>query len=211
MGLELGGCYHHLWKELVMLHALWHELKTLYAGPDRPIELMNETAPWFFTVCRDAMWRSIIIDLGKFADHAEIKKNKNISLLSLQEFLNEPLKGRVNSKRTVFMEHVSAVLAMRNKTIAHWDLSVKFGRAEQLRPVEVEQIDAALRTLRELLNEVESHYFSSSNSYEEPYLGAGNATALLHYLKKGRQAVEVELGKWKQQAAIGVEVSNGNP
>jgi hypothetical protein len=58
-GPEAGPLYHGLHNEVVWLHAKWLEYRKLFAKSDKRIELLNDTAGFFFKVVQDTLWENV--------------------------------------------------------------------------------------------------------------------------------------------------------
>ncbi len=60
MGDELGLLFSYLWGEHVRLHQKWNEYRELFATDEKRVQILEETAPGFFSLVQDMLWAACL-------------------------------------------------------------------------------------------------------------------------------------------------------
>jgi len=79
MGPGLGALYHELQKEVTWLHLKWNRFHALFAADKCRIDLMNDTAPAFFSEIQRAMAEDIFIHISRLIDPAKTSLGRSSS------------------------------------------------------------------------------------------------------------------------------------
>lgn len=183
LGSTLGPLYHALYKDVVWLHAKWLEYRKLYARSQKRIELLNDTAGFFFRVVQDALWENVLLHIARLTDPPGQGKYTNLTLLRLPEAvpdqcLADELRHLVENAlcRSQFARQ------LRNKRLAHHDLSLAIDvKAEPLPGVSRQVVEEALDSFRRILNRLHVSYLGGEVGFEH-FLTVRDAEALVHSL-----------------------------
>jgi hypothetical protein len=164
MGPQLGPIYNALTNELVWLHGKWSQYRQLFAVSDKRIDLLNQTAGYFFGVIQITMFDDVLLHLARLTDPCESRKGKeivgNLTLRQLPEFASDPTI-KANLADLVDKAHAACTVARdwRNRRIAHSDLTLALATSKDpLDGVSRADVEKALEAFRKALNLVEGHY-----------------------------------------------------
>ena len=75
MGPDLGPLFYALYNEVAWVHATFHEYRQLYGTSKQRVDLLNETAPFFFLVLEGVLWRDILMHINRLTDPPEHAPN----------------------------------------------------------------------------------------------------------------------------------------
>src|SRR6266567_1507651 len=94
MGVELGPLYHYLNNECTILHLDWAEFKELFATSQDRIELLNESAPGFFSNFQGILWEMVLLRIARLMDPASSggKGKENASLAALERLVDQGIR-----------------------------------------------------------------------------------------------------------------------
>ena len=205
-GEPLGSVYYALYNEVAWLHQKWQEYRKLYGTSKERIELLSETAPSFFHVLQQVLWRDVLLHLARLTDPPKQREFENLTLLRLPEAVED---AQLRSDVCNLVEDVKVktnfARTWRNKRIAHSDLPLALNaESEQLPGVSRANVEEALSSIRSVMNSFSNEYLGSTTAFEHVIPAPGDADALVHYLNDARwrekrrreQALE---GQWSRE------------
>jgi len=200
MGPDLGALYHELWNEVTWLHLKWNRFVALFAEEKGRIDLMNDTAPAFFSEIQRAMAEDIFIHISRLTDPAETGlgkgKKPNLTLQRLPGLLvDEALCATVDRKVRKLNDKCQFARDWRNRWIAHRNLALVM-QSDGYRPLESatrEKVEEALVGIRDAMNTVLGHFTESVARYEYSIPTLGDIESLIHYLEKGHETHQKSL------------------
>lgn len=183
MGLPLGRIYYALYNEVVWLHAKWLEYRKLYGKSEKRIDLLNETAAFFFRVIQDVLWDDILLHIARLTDPPTQGKYENLTLLRLPDAVED------GALATEFRELVKTGLdrsqlarKWRDKHLAHIDLSHAIDvKATTLPGVSRQDVEDVLASFRQIMNRFHSIYLQGEVVFDH-FLVHDDAETLLHHL-----------------------------
>ena len=186
-GPTLGPLYHALQTELTWLHAKWLEHRKLYAHSEKRIDLLNETAAYFFRIVQDVLWQDVLLHITRLTAPPRQGHFENLTIRRLPEAvaatkLARDLRGLIEDaqERSVFARE------WRNRSLAHQELSLALdGRAQPLPGASRQKIEEALESLRKVMNRVYSSYLPGEIVYTD-VLTHDDASDLVHSLAVAR-------------------------
>ncbi len=79
MGDKLGRLFHVLSTELVWLHSLWKQYRILFGDKPARIDLLNETAPFFFRTVQDVFFEDTLLALARLIGPPKSAGKPNLS------------------------------------------------------------------------------------------------------------------------------------
>jgi hypothetical protein len=191
---EIKIKYEALFQEVCHLHRKWGVFRELYVSGTR-IELLNNSAPGFFNLCKDLFGDDIILTICRLNDPKRTFQKDNLTLEQLVYSVEpaqhprlrdelEVLLGDSKTKCTFAKDH-------RNKRIAHNDLDTKLNaKVRPLPSPTTTNIDDALRSICEVLNAVPRYFHQSDTGtvdYSSLVSRPGVGRILMSYLREAEQ------------------------
>ncbi len=190
MGQELGVLYSVLWQEVVSLHNRWNQFFYLFAELPARVEVLNETAPFFFREVQDGLFELIILHIARLTDPPKSGVKRNASIQGLAPLVSPELRTTLNDRVSSSLELCEFCRDIRNRRLAHCDLDLRINKmATPLPSPPCGQIQDALDSLASVIDCVSNHYTQSTTAFNHVPDGRG-ADALLHYLKAGIKMID---------------------
>jgi hypothetical protein len=198
LGPELGPLYHALHNEVAWLHAKWKQYRHLYASADI-VDLLNETAGFFFRVVQDVMWTDTMLTIARLTDVPRTVGKDNLTLPRLAGAIEDAaLARRVAALTESAKAEAAFVRDWRNRHLAHRDLQLALDSGVQPLPaVSHDQMERALAALRSVMNEIQLHYWSSTTEYEF-FVTPNDAESLTYYLSEAVRAERKQQERWSR-------------
>jgi hypothetical protein len=129
MGPDVGSLFYALYNEVAWVHAKWIEYRRLYDTSKERVELLNDTAPFFFFILEDVLRCDILLHINRLTDPPEQgKKGKyeNLTLLRLPKAVTDPtLASKLDVLIDQLKNQVESARYLRDKTIAHTALRAR--------------------------------------------------------------------------------------
>lgn len=174
MGPELGNLYHAISKEVSSLHWRWGEYRVLFAEKPSRIDLMNQSAPFFFSVVHDSIFESTLIGIARLVGPPFSVGKPNLTIRRFQALITDAsLKAEIAA--LVDQSETAAEFAIdwRNRQIAHRDLHLALNVSSNPLPAATrEKVDLALSALHQVLGKIEVAYFHSATIHARSPWGA---------------------------------------
>lgn len=186
MGEALGKQYSALHNEVAVLHLYWKEFLELFGTNQKRIDRLNQAAPGFFRILRYELFSTNVLHIARLTDPPKTAGKENLTLCKLPELVNDKdLKNKLIGLLALANQATSFCRDWRNRRFAHYDLALATDtKATPLETVNKEKVDAALKSLADVLNAVERHYFKGGTAFKA-IAGHGGAVALLYVLGDG--------------------------
>jgi hypothetical protein len=209
MGEPLGSQYSELWQEIARLHATWLEYVELYGVKRSRVELLNDTAPYFFRIVQDHLHEAVMLHIARLMDPPYSNNNKARSNLTLQNLPllveDANLKAQVEGLCRKASNEVEFARDWRNRYIAHRDLKLAMSdSATPLPAVELKQINNVLALYEAILNVISLHYQDTESKFGLASRHGG-AVELIYLLDDGLKA-----HKAQQERLLAGEFSVGD-
>jgi hypothetical protein len=189
MGEDLGQLCFLLWKELAWLHVKWSDFKTLYAGSEEDVIIMNSVAPHFFGDLQRVLWGDLLLHICRLTDPPRIGKKENLSIGSLSALIPESnLKLRIENLFVEAKGKTDFARDWRNRYLAHSDL--QYAGAPSLRPLVPASrmaVKGALEAVCKPVNELELHFGVSPTGFGHSIPSLQGAGALLKFMRRGTE------------------------
>ena len=189
MGSSLGSLYNALHKEVVWLHAKWLEYRKLYAESKERINLLNDTAAFFFHIVQDVLWEDVLLHIARLTDSPKQGKFENLTLRRLPDKVpDEVLANELDSLVKNALKEAQFARKWRDKRLAHIDLSHAIDvKATTLPGVSRQHIEDVLAKFREIMNCLHCSYLNSEVKYEL-FCASNDADALVYHLAVAARA-----------------------
>lgn len=182
-GPTLGRLYHALDTELSWLHSKWLEYRKLYAHSKERVNLLNQTAPFFFRVVQDVLWRDVLLHIARMTDPPRQGRFENLTLRRLPEMVADTkLAQELPALIEIALARSKFARGWRNRSLAHQDLSLAIdSKTEPLPRASRQHVEEALESFRKVLNTLHACYLPGEVAYEH-VLTHDDASDLVHNL-----------------------------
>jgi hypothetical protein len=188
LGRDAGQYYHHLWRQLVLMHVTLAELRLLLKVRKGEVRVPSVLVNQFFKRVWASFGRDLIHGISALADPAKMQQFSNVSFEGLMTTLGRHGVVSCEYKQALvaFKEAAAPVEAHRNKRLAHFDAEVILNRKATEVNATLDEIEVCLKRAGEVMNAVEREYFQNSKVvYEDPWVPSGGLGTLISMLPKG--------------------------
>ena len=187
---------------LTTLHLNWAEFRELFASKPSRIDLMNETAPAFFRRLEDVLWKDVLLDLSRLTDKPSGRGEQRLTVLQYTPLVARlPIRDAVHAALDNVESATRFARDWRDRRIAHRDFRhAQDPAARPLAPASRASIEAALQSVREVMQIPEDHFRDAKVSYEHVIRAPGGAWDLLYHLESGLEAIRARKAEridWK--------------
>jgi len=165
----------------------WRQYEQLFAVDQETVDLLNGIAPTFFGVIQSHLWDSVMLGISRLTDRPTSFGNRTLSIQALPDLIDDAqVKSQANSALVQALAAAEFARAHRNKRIAHKDLvHVQDKAGNPLPGASREKINAALDSIRTVLEILNGHYRKSTMLYDDMIFDGGSG-CLVALLKKVR-------------------------
>jgi hypothetical protein len=187
MGESLGGQYTALHNEVAILHLYWKEYLELFGTNQKRIDRMNQSAPGFFRMLQTELFQTNILHIARLTDPPQTMGKDNLTLRNLPGLVSElNLKNKLTGLLALAEQKTSFCRDWRNRRFAHYDLELALNEsaATPLKAVTKENVDAGLKSLSDVLNAIELHYFKGGTAFDA-VASLNGAVTMLYVLGDG--------------------------
>ena len=161
MDKDLEEVYVAIYQEVARLHLKWGEYSILYGTGNDHIEVMNKTAPNFFSMIQTGLQENIILHIARLIDPPCMGPNKKYTNLSIRLFpeliQNGKLKEKVEKLICLTEEAADPCKVLRDKWYAHRDKGVVL-KAKPLPPILQRDIDESINAITNVIDVITTHY-----------------------------------------------------
>jgi hypothetical protein len=187
LGEALGKQYTALYNEVVILHLYWKEYLELFSTNQKRIDRMNQAAPGFFRMLQTELFQTNVLHIARLTDPPQSMGKDNLTLHNLPGLVDDKnLQNKLIGLLALAEQKTSFCREWRNRRFAHYalELALNESSATSLKAVTKETVEAGLKSLADVLNAIESHYFKSGTSFDA-VVSLNGATKLLYVLGDG--------------------------
>jgi hypothetical protein len=177
----------------VKVHVYWGEFVEMFSTKQSRLEIMNESAPAFFHMLQGELGDSILLQLSRITDKAEIGKRRNLTIRNLPGLItDEPAHTEVQHLVDIAVEKTESCRAHRNRLIAHDDLilALQEEKAEGVLAPTKREISEALRAIAAVLRQVSLHLSDSDMMFDTGHPRVHGFVELLYVMRDGLKARE---------------------
>jgi len=198
-GPKLGPLYHALENEVIWLHAKWLQYRKLYAKSKERIDLLNQTAPFFFRVVQEVLWKDLLLHIARLTDPPKQGRYENLTLRRLPDVIEkEALADEVGRLVKTALADAGFAREWRNRHLAHRELSLSpQHRAKPLPRASRQNVEEVLASFRRIMNKLHVSYLQSEVGFEH-FLSYDDADTLAHYLAVALRCVERQRERLRQ-------------
>lgn len=187
LGDDFGSFLYVIYNQIAWLSLKWDEYCQLFAIKETRIELLNQSAPSFFSLIQKTLLDNIILGIAKLTDPCKSGNKKNITLNAITSYINhEDLKEDIQNDIRELTLKAQFCRDRRNKIIAHmdFDFTLDTNNIEKLEPATKKKIETVITSIQSIYNKIEHFYFDTNTLYQHMRSERG-AISLLHIIEYG--------------------------
>jgi hypothetical protein len=186
MGHELGTTFFAMYKELVLTSKKWEEYNDLFLTKSSRMELINRSAPLFFSIFEDSIINDILLSISRLTDPPITAGFKNASLKRALSLIKEETTKQDLTKELNFLDQkVSTIRELRNKNISHIDFDNLFNQGPKpVIEVTKKDIEESIKMAQIIFNSIEYHFCKSKTVFES-FPSMGGSYELLRLIDLG--------------------------
>ena len=187
LGHDFGRLLNSLYNEISWLTFKWIEFRELYGTKESRFDIMNKTAPFFFSTIQKVLWENLLLGVARITDPPQTAGKKNTTLRALgQHIKDEEFKIEFEKEISEILTASEFCRDWRNRWIAHMDyeLSINRDSAVPLQTANRWKLRTTLEKIQALYNKVSFRYLNSSTPWEMLSSHTG-AVSLLYRLQDG--------------------------
>jgi hypothetical protein len=197
MGEGLGRLFHALERDLTWMHWRWRQLRILFADKPSRVDLLNQTAPFFFFLVQRVFFEDTLLGIARLVSSEKSAGHEVLTIRRLEKLVNDQIRPEVSALIQQAKDAAKFAVEYRNNLIAHRNLDVSLRRNDHTLPdVTREQVEAALGALRKVMDLIEGHYCNAHSLYDGSALG--DARQLLYVLRDGIAHQEERHAAWQR-------------
>lgn len=190
---EIAKLWKVLDEETTTVHAYWLVFTQLFMGPQEQMDLLDRSAGFFFLTVQDALATDIQLTLSKLADPAKSFGKENATVqhpLDDALKLDLALKPKIEPLCGKFRDASKPVRDLRNKVIAHLDLTTATKTVPPLPGATANEVRAALEALAEFMNAIQTHFGEAPTAYGMFGMMGGGPKELVAMLRTADRYLE---------------------
>ena len=175
---------------VTQLHLNWQIFESLYLKSEDRINLLNYTAPTFFSVVHQSLIKDILISIIQLTDRHITKSNKNLTLETLIELIpssDHLLTNNLIELKSKLLDKTRAFSKIRNKQLSHLDYKTFLENGNIRRfNFNKDLVCDALTLISKFMNEIQSYYVGQHiTTLYSGTLSMGSVEDLIEWLKLG--------------------------
>jgi hypothetical protein len=162
--------------DVSQVHMYWRVYRQLFAASDLRIQLLNETGSFVFHILQHLLINEVTLAICRLTDPVSTGGHENHSLARLlRDVSAKNLLDELTTRMTVLSGLAGAFRDRRNRAIAHSDLDSKLKFDENPLPgISRQNVEDALKSIREFMNAYDYFYFHNTTLYEEVSMALGS-------------------------------------
>src|SRR2546428_442325 len=125
MPSPLGELHFALSQEVAWLHLKWNDFRALFAAGTETIELLNATAPAFFSNLQRMLWEDVLMHLCRVTDEfgEARRKREHLTMRRLSSAVTDSeLKRQLRPILKQIIKTSEFARDWRNRRLAHHEL-----------------------------------------------------------------------------------------
>ena len=197
LGHDFGCLLNSLYNEISWLTFKWIEFVELYGTKESRFEIMNKTAPFFFSTMQKVLWENLLLGVARITDPPETKGKRNTTLRAVGLHIeDEQFKIEFEKEISEILNESGFCRDWRNRWIAHMDyeLSINRDSAVPLKTANRLKFRTVLERIQALYNKISLKYLNSSTPWDMLSSHSGTVS-LLYRLEHGLRFDEEHLQK----------------
>jgi hypothetical protein len=183
LGEDFGSLVYAIRNEVTWLTFKWIEFSELFGTKETRIELLNQSAPFFFFTIQKVLWDNLILGIAILTDPIESNGKKNITLKAIPFFISDA-NFRKEIERDI-------------KAHMDYNFGIDLQNAKVLEPATREKLRSTIERIQSIYNKIELKYLGRTVGYK--YLTSHRgAISLLHTIESGIRFEEQAYEKRKR-------------
>jgi hypothetical protein len=189
LGKDFGNIYYALTSELAWLQKKWDEYITLFGTKTTRVELLNSSAPSFFSMVQSIFHDDILLHIYRLTcPKKSCGKHDQLTIKQLPELVDDKIKETVSKQIETAAEKSKFCHDWRHNKIAHPNLDIALKRnVDPLAPATRKEVDRAIKNITSVLNTI-SKYYLDADRCSKRITRTNGAKALLYILDDGLNA-----------------------
>ena len=195
---ELDQLSEDLSRALVTLY----EFKVVFDDNEKQLELLNNTAPFFFLRLYDLYWNELIMSVSRLTDKNKQGKHNNLSVFILEDFaadLPSEKKDLLRANLLQISSEAQLIRKFRDKFISHRDKEVTRILPENRETLYVQKVEEVFTLIGDSIN-IFNLFYDNEYEYHKPSVVLYGAQTLLDYLDSGKTFKDIQDKMQLQQA-----------
>jgi hypothetical protein len=189
---DVAKVHELLDRKLLVLYLKWSFFKTLYCTSDTSVQLLDEVTSSFFRICAEVMRDDIILSICALTDPASARvqgmNRYNLTVVYLKTLIpksDSELTQRVDEILHKAKKYWRAFRQHRNRRVGHYDFETTIKKSGSIVPnLEIEETDAALKFIADVLNTIQRYYKGSETTYDGGIIVTDGAKELLEFIQR---------------------------
>ena len=179
-------------EQLVVAHFDLAEYKKIYTSVQEDLDVLNSTGSLFFARLHKLYWSSFIQTAGRLMDPAISMGRANASLARLvKDAVALPFHGKITALKAEADDRWEPLKKIRNRIVSHSDYELVVTAPSEKHNAETASIERIYAIAGECVKLYYSHVENVGVTYDHIW-HSGGASHMLSFLKRGRDAWEVE-------------------
>lgn len=184
IGDELGTIYYRLWNDSIWLKAKWEEFTILFIESETNVKLINKGLGRLAGILQRSLINDIILQIVRMTDASNSKGLSNISFLKIAEHMDDDKYREIKLSILDLKDSAKTLLRMRNKILAHNDLSEYYSNDDSVGKVSISEIESCINKIIALIEQISLALLNERRILQFPIQpGSYN---LLRILENGR-------------------------
>ena len=182
-------------REFIQLRYRWAILGQLFDSGQDNVDLLNKSGSNVFQLFQKLIIDDVMMSLCRLSDPPKSMGHENASLRNLISKLEQELpstsREKIDAKLTELTEHLGEITILRNKALSHTDMTHALNTEMLPRPT-YDEIDGAIDSVENILNEITGRVFDYSGAYLPTLPFGHDGNKLLGVLAKAHEYTQNE-------------------
>lgn len=184
IGDELGTIYYRLWNDSIWLKAKWEEFTILFIESETNVKLINKGLGRLAGILQRSLINDIILQIVRMTDASSSNGLSNISFLKIAEYMDDDKYREIKLSILDLKDSAKTLRRMRNKILAHNDLSEYYSNDDSVGKVSISEIESCINKIIALIEQISLALLNERRILQFPIQpGSYN---LLRILENGR-------------------------
>lgn len=183
MPTDVKKLFDEIRRDVLELHYRWRAFTELYADSGA-IDVLNYTAPNFFTYIYDATLSDLILAISRLTDNKKVAGQTTLGFYHLVDCVEtngyKMLQKRLNARLKKSKARIDKVRNHRNNRVSHSNFDIRTNRkAKALPKLQKSNFERILSDFRTMLNIAEEYFGGIPTAYQ--YFDRTDSGSNLHY------------------------------
>jgi len=170
---DIEPIWDYLKRQVTFLRMRWKIFGQLYGASAKRVDLLNNSAPFFFGVIQNTMIDDISLSISRLLDKKNQSGFDNAVLRVLLDHPDVSLTTEDHGEAVGFLEKAAkssqGIRQHRNKRIGHSDLAIAIKQSKPLPEILRKDIESCIDAFESYLNVFEHHFGIDSTAFKLTY------------------------------------------